>query len=238
MKILVISDIHGNFPALEAVAEYIQTTGCDLVCNCGDSTVYAPFANETLEWLQRHRAISILGNTDRKILKLAKGKSFKKPGKPDKRIMYTSTFDVLTDSSLDYLQSLPKKKIIQAGDMKVGLFHGSPADPDEFLFPDTPEERFKVLAKKAKQEIICIGHSHTPFYKLVQGVHFINPGSVGRMFDGNPAASCAVIEINRKAVTVSHYRIPWNIQQTVKALRASHLPEIYTHMYAQGRKLN
>ena len=238
MKILVISDIHGNFPALQAIAEYIQPVGCDLVCNCGDSTVYAPFPNETIEWLQRHEAISILGNTDRKILKLAKGKSFKKPGKADKRIMYTSTFDALTDSSLGYLQSLPKKNIVPADGLQIGLFHGSPADPDEFLFPDTPEERFEELAHKVKQDIICIGHSHIPFYKMVHGVHFINPGSVGRMFDGNPAASCAVIEIHNKTVVVSHHRVPWNIQQTVKALRKDNLPEIYTRMYKQGRKLN
>lgn len=238
MKILVISDIHGNFPALQAVVEHIRPADCDLICNCGDSTVYAPFPNETLDWLQHHQAISILGNTDRKILKLARGKSFKKPGKPEKRIMYTSTFAELKNSNINYLQGLSKKKIIPAGKIKIGLFHGSPADPDEFLFPDTPEDRFQELVHKAKQDIICIGHSHTPFYKRVQGVHFINPGSVGRMFDGNPAASCAVIEIDKKTVTVSHYRVPWNIQKTVKALRKNNLPEIYTRMYEQGRKLN
>ncbi len=238
MKILVISDIHGNYPALQAVAEYIRPAGCDLICNCGDSTVYAPFPNETLDWLQKHQAISILGNTDRKIIRLAKGKSFKKPGKPEKRIMYSSTFDVLTGSNLGYLQGLPKKKIVPAGEMKIGLFHGSPADPDEFLFPDTPADRFQKLAQMVQQDIICIGHSHTPFYKLVKGIHFINPGSVGRMFDGNPAASCAVIEIQKKTVAVSHHRVPWKIQKTVKALRKNDLPEIYTQMYKQGLKLN
>ncbi|MEA2116766.1 MAG: YfcE family phosphodiesterase [Thermodesulfobacteriota bacterium] len=238
MKILLISDIHANFPALQAVAKYAPPADFDLVCNCGDTTVYAPFPNETIKWLKRHNAISILGNTDRKILQLAKGKQLKKPSKPDKRIMYSWTFDVLKKSSLSYLKSLHKKNIFQVNGVKIGLFHGSPEDPDEFLFHTTAEDRFRALAKKAKQDIICVGHSHTPFHKQFEGVHFVNPGSVGRMFDGNPATSFAILEIKKRKITVSHHRVPWKIKKMKKVLRDNQLPEIYINMYEQGLKLN
>lgn len=238
MKILLISDIHGNYPALQAVARYAPPTEFDLICNCGDTTVYAPFPNETIEWLKRHNTISILGNTDRKILKLAKGKQLKKPKKPDKKIMYSWTFDVLTKPSLKYLKSLHKKNVYQVGGVKIGLFHGSPEDPNEFLYHTTSEDRFRALAKNAKQDIICVGHSHTPFYKQYEGVHFINPGSVGRMFDANPAASFAILEIKKKRIAVSHHRIPWKIDKTKQAIRENHLPDIYISMYEQGLKLN
>ncbi len=238
MKILLLSDIHGNYPALEAVAEFAPPTEFDLVCNCGDSTVYGPFPNECLDWLQQHRAVSILGNTDRKILRLIKGKKMKKPGKAEKRIMYTSTVDVLTQSSMRTLQSFKKKKTVTVEKTRIGLFHGSPDDPDEFLFPSTEDKRFQTLAGQAKQDIICFGHSHTPFYKHVKGVHFINPGSVGRMFDGNPAASFAVLTLKNNNLTVFHHRVPWEIEKMSRGLQDSNLPSIYIKMYEQGLKLN
>lgn len=237
MKVLLISDIHANFPALKAVARYANPADFDLICNCGDTTVYAPFPNECIRWLKRHHVISILGNTDRKILGLTRGKQFKKPRKPDKRIMYSWTLDVLTKSNLKFLKSLHKKNVFQIDGLKIGLFHGSPEDPDEFLFHTTTEDRFRALAKKAKQDIICVGHSHSPFHKKFEGVHFINPGSVGRMFDGNPAASYAVLTIKNHKISVSHHRVPWKIKKMKRALHDNHLPEIYVSMYERGLKL-
>ena len=238
VKILLISDIHANYPALKAVAAHEAASGCNHVWNCGDVTVYAPFPNETIDWLKTHKAISILGNTDRKVLKLVRGKQFKKPRKPEKRIMYTWTHEVLTKENIRYLQSLGKKNTFKIKGLKVGLFHGSPADPDEFLFPDTPEERLSALSRKAGKDIICFGHSHTPFHNNLHGVHFINPGSVGRMFDGNPAASFAVIKISGKKIKITHHRVPWDFREMEQGFLKSRLPEIYISMYRQGLKLN
>lgn len=237
MRILLISDIHCNFPALEAVAKAANPSHFDLICNCGDAIVYAPFPNECIRWLRKNRAISILGNTDRKVLMLAKGKPLQKPSKPEKRIMYTWTLDVLKKKNLAYLEKLKTHEIIRAEAMDVCLYHGSPEDPDEFLFHTTDEDRFRALAKKAGQQVICVGHSHTPFYKQFEDVHFINPGSIGRMFDGNPAASYAVLEIKKKKIKVSHHRIPYNINKLKKALRRNQLPEVYCTMYEKGQKL-
>jgi putative phosphoesterase len=238
MQILLLSDIHANFPALEAVAKHTPPKNFDLILNCGDTTVYAPFPNETIEWLRHHQAVSILGNTDRKILRMAKGKILKKPSKPDKRIMYKWTMEVLTEPNLAYLKTLEDSKVIKVGGVTIGLFHGSPEDPDEFLFTNSSEDRFRALAKKAKQEVICTGHSHTPYYKKFEDTLFLNPGSVGRMFDGNPATSFITLYIEKGHVSVSHHRIPWKISHVQKALRKNKLPAIYSTMYERGLKLN
>lgn len=238
MKILLLSDIHGNFPALEAVINSFTDTSFAAICNCGDSTVYAPFPNETLHWLQSHNVHSILGNTDRKVKKLLQGKNFKKPGKQEKRIMYSLTAEQMDVKSRDYLFSLKKSYTFSAGVYSVCLFHGSPEHPNEFLFPDTPTERFTELADSCSCSIIITGHSHTPYHKLIGTTHFINPGSVGRMFDSNPAASCAVLSIQNKIVKVKHYRVNWPVERTVQALQQNNLPEIYQTMYQTGRKLN
>ncbi len=238
MQILLISDIHGNFPALAAVAAHPAAAACTKVLNCGDCTVYAPFADQTLAWLRDHGAVSILGNTDRKVLKLLKGKTFKKPRKPEKRIMYEDTARRLSPAGREYLGQLKKKKKLVLAGFPVGLYHGSPEHADEFLFADTPEARFRELAAQTDRRIIICGHSHTPYHRLVDGVHFINPGSVGRMFDGNPDASFAVLLLHPDGIEVHHHRTPYDIEQVVAGLARHHLPPIYAAMYRQGRKLN
>ncbi len=245
MKILYVSDIHANYPALQAVADYFQQP-FDLVLNGGDTTVYGPFPNETINWIRENHAHSILGNTDRHVLTLLAGETFRKPKKAEKRIMYGWTAAELSLENRDWLKEQPLSRTISLESCKskdcsrhcVGMFHGSPEDPDEFLFANTPDCRFKELAAKCNHKIITIGHSHSPFYKLINEVHFINPGSTGRMFDGNPKASCAVIEITRKTVRVRHYRIPYPVDEVVREIENQRLPSIYQEMYIRGLKLN
>ena len=107
MNILLLSDIHGNFPALTAIEAFFADERFDHIINCGDSLVYAPFPCETLDWLERHRAISILGNTDKKVIRLLQGKPLRKPANEEKRIMYTSTAAQLDAAARKHLLSLP-----------------------------------------------------------------------------------------------------------------------------------
>jgi len=200
--------------------------------------VYGPFPNQTLHWLQTHQVHSIIGNTDKKVIKLLKGKSFKKPKKEEKRVMYTWTAKQLDSSAKQYLLSLGKSDTIPLGDHTISLFHGSPEQENEFLFPDTPLHRFEELALTCSSNIIITGHSHTPYHLKVGKTHFVNPGSVGRMFDANPDASCAILTITDKDIDVQHYRVPYLIIDTIQALQKNKLPQIYQDMYRLGKKLN
>lgn len=245
MNILLLADIHGNYPALVAVEKYFAAEHFDLVLNCGDSLVYAPFPNETLQWLERHRAISILGNTDKKVIRLLQGKTLHKPGNSEKRIMYSATASQMDEAAKAHLLSLPVSLRLQLSLPErqkdiwaIGLFHGSPAEPHEFLFADTPDERFRELAADCDCQMVISGHSHTPYHKFIAGIHFINPGSVGRMFDGDPRLSCAVLQLTADTAQVEHFRIPYDIEAVAQALAAYRLPEIYIRMYREGRKLN
>ncbi len=247
IRILLISDIHGNYPALKAIDHQLDTASFDYIVNSGDSLVYAPFPNETLAWLAEHQALSILGNTDKKTIKFLLGKTVKKPHNPEKRIMYTETAEQLDSAGRRYLLALRKKRKLQLlfsgrgskkGKKTLGIFHGSPADHNEFLFADTADARFQELAKTAQCDIVVTGHSHSPYHKTIAGVHFINPGSAGRMFDGDPRASCATLELSADAVTVRHYRVAYAIDEVVARIREKDLPEIYATMYRQGKKLN
>ena len=103
MRILLISDIHANFVALEAIAKRFRPQSFDLILNGGDTLVYGPFPNQTIDWLRSNRALSILGNTDRHIITLLKGGSFKKPRKAEKRIMYGWTAAELNNDNRRWL---------------------------------------------------------------------------------------------------------------------------------------
>ncbi len=243
-RILLLSDIHGNFPALQAIDRTVDAASFDHVVNCGDALVYAPFVNETLSWLRRHRALSILGNTDRKVADILHGKPLKKPRKEEKRIMYTSAAQALDEEGRRQLLALGEKAVLNVAETGDGdiptllLFHGSPADPDEFLFADTADSRFTELAALVNCRAVAVGHSHSPFHKVIGGIHFINPGSAGRMFDGDPRASCAIIEVSREDIAVRHLRVAYDIEAVARELARQELPEIYATMFRQGRKLN
>ena len=215
----------------------------DLILNGGDTTVYAPFDNQTIDWLRANKVISILGNTDNHILTLLRGETFKKPRKAEKRIMYGWTAAELSNTNRDWLgqQHIARSITIPAGTQKaysLGMYHGSPDDPEEFLFIDTPAKRFKKLATASSHAIITIGHSHSPFYKYIGGVHFINPGSVGRMFDGTPKASCATLTIENSEIAVKLFRIAYPVEAVVEEIERQRLPSIYKDMYRRARKLN
>ncbi|MCI5145231.1 MAG: metallophosphoesterase [Candidatus Electrothrix sp. AR3] len=237
-RILLISDIHGNWPALRALAQKIQLADYDYILNCGDSTVYAPFANQVVDWLIQFNALSILGNTDSKVVRLLKGKDFKKPRQAEKRIMYTHTVKDLSRCNRQFLLGLKKKTRLKVAGHQIICCHGTPEKHTEFLFPFTPTERFRQLARSTTANIILSGHSHTPYHKIVAGTHFINPGSVGRMFDRNPAASFALLELSKKNLKVNFQRCPYDIEEVVERLKMEGLPNIYAAMYRQGQKLN
>ena len=238
VRILVISDIHGNYPALRAVADHADIESCEYILNCGDSTVYAPFANQVLNWLGKHDVISILGNTDCKIIKLLKGKKFKKPATKEKRIMYAHTAEMLTRKNRLFLRGLSKHKTLKVKKRRIAMFHGSPEKHTEFLFATTPKRRFRELAEQCCADIIITGHAHTPYHTYIAKTHFINPGSVGRMFDGNAQASFAILTLDTQTVQVQLYRCDYDIDAVIRGLTSEGLPNIYAEMYKKGKKLN
>ena len=226
-KLLVLGDIHSNYPALKAIEHQVQAHRFDGIINTGDITVYSTFPNKTIEWLRkREDALSILGNTDQRILRILKGKKLKKPAKEEKRVMYFWTCEKLLPENIRYLKSLPEQADFTIGNVRIGVFH------------DSPENRFRELAQGSPYQIQIMGHSHTPYYKIINKVHFINPGSAGRMFDGDPRASFAILEIDGEKINVEHFRIPYPVEKVVKGLKKNRLPDIYVKMFRKGKKLN
>ncbi|MGI9536868.1 MAG: metallophosphoesterase family protein [Desulfocapsaceae bacterium] len=246
MRILLISDIHANFVALEAIARRFDPNDFDLVLNGGDSLVYGPFPNQTIDWLRYYSALSILGNTDRHVITLLKGNTFKKPRKAEKRIMYGWTAAELSSDNRSWLLDQPVYRKIGSPYFNekhkqqtlLTMYHGSPADPDEFLFPATPSCRFLELSQLVASPLVTVGHSHQQFCILAGGANFINPGSTGRMFDGKISGGCAVITVEKNKFNIELHRISFSASAVAAEIRRHRLPPVYEEMCLRGRKLN
>lgn len=239
-RILVVGDIHANYPALKSIQSHTKACRFDRIVNTGDTVVYGTHPNETVEWFRRRKeSLCILGNTDRKVLEIYTGGKLQRPRKEEKRIMYFWTSANLLPKNAKYLQALPDRTEFAVGSIRIGLFHGTCEDREGYLFPDAPVSRFRKLAESSPYRIHIMGHSHIPFHKTIGEYHFINPGSVGRTFDGDPRTSFAILTISSSGkITVEHFRIPYRVEKVVRELERNNLPRIYKKMYRLGRKLN
>jgi len=238
-KILVMGDIHANFPALKAIQSRVREEKFHRIVNTGDFTVYGTFPNEVVRWFRKRKsACCIVGNTDKRVLDILAGKELNKPKMEEKRIMYFWTCKHLLPENVLYLKSLPDQADFTVDNVRIGLLHGDFDGKEEALRPDSPENRFRELASGYPYRVHVVGHTHVPFHRIVDGVHFLNPGSVGRPFDGDPRSSFAVLTVSSGGVTVEHFRIPYSVEKVVTGLKNNGLPDIYGKMYRTGRKLN
>ena len=238
-KFLVMSDIHANYPALQAIETFVRRDRFHRVINAGDLVVYGTFPNETIEWFRKKKnTLSIVGNTDNRVLRIMAGEPLDRPRREEKRVMYFWTCENLLPGNARYLQSLPGQRDFTIDGIRIGVSHGTSDDEEETLSPDVPESRFRELARNSPCQVQIMGHSHAPFHKIVDGVHFLNPGSAGRMFDGDPRTSFAILSIHSGKISVEHFRIRYPVEKVIESLKKNRLPDIYRKMVETGKKLN
>jgi len=239
VKVALIGDVHANLPALEAVLAHADEQGADAIWNVGDFVGYGAFPDEVVRLLREREALSIAGNYDLKVLAFKeKRKKWRKKKRPEKYFAFKWAYEHLSKESRHYLRFLSQEVRMKVKGRRILLTHGSPASNEEPLTPETPEKRLRELARMAKADLIVCGHSHRPFVRQVDGVRFVNTGSVGRPDDGDPRACYAILRIDAKTLEVHHYRVAYDVERAVAAIRASGLPEAFAEMTLQGRSLD
>jgi len=215
MRILLIADIHANWPALQAVAAEPHD-----VCIClGDLVDYGLDPVPCIAWVRDHAQHVVRGNHDHGAAQnvVINGRT---GFKYLTGITRPLTRERLSDEDLRYLSRLPVTRQVTLDNTRFLLVHATPRDPlDEYAPPDA--EFWARRLENVEADVVCAGHTHQPFVLEVGGKLVINPGSVGQPRDGDPRASCAVIE-NYK---VDLKRIDYSIEDTVATIQSSPLPD-------------
>jgi predicted phosphodiesterase len=232
MRIAVISDVHGNLHALDAVLEAIDRDGVDAIWCLGDLVGYGPRPNRCCVVVRDRAALCLAGNHDLGVL----GRLDLDEFSFDAAMAAHWTRGVLDPDARTYLESL--EPAAKAED--VELYHGSPRDPVwEYVL--TAESAAAALTTTSAP-VVLVGHSHVALALLLEGGRLsgglapdgtdvdltegrwlLNPGSVGQPRDGNPRAAYLVLDLERRRGAFR--RVPYPIERTQEEIRERGLPE-------------
>ena len=233
--IAIIADVHANLHALNAVIADAKSRGAEIFLNAGDFLGYGTFPDEVVLKLSSDNVLSIIGNYDLKVLKKRKEKK-RENIKNEKQISFDYAGKNLSKSSIRYLRSLDREMKISIGAKNLLMVHGSPESIDEHLTPDTTDERMSELASIADAAVVIMGHSHLQFKRTVNGVTFINPGSVGRPDDGDRRANYAILDT--RSLSVNLIKVDYDVESAADSIRERGLPENFAQMFLRGVSLD
>lgn len=247
MKLAILSDIHSNVFALEAVIADAQKQSVDLMINLGD-ILYGPIAPKaTYDLLMQHEFVTISGNQDRQIHEANADDIASNP---------TMKFiiDDLGTNPIDWMRSLPFDMQL-SGD--IYLCHGAPDDDLVYLLENVElgyarlrsDSEIKKLLNGKQSKLICCGHTHTPrTVSLTTGQLFINPGSVGlqaytddepvlhSMENFHSMASYTVIEETGDSWNIKHLKVPYDVSQAVAECKKRNRLD-WVHFLTTGRRI-
>ena len=245
MRIAVLSDIHANLPALEAVASDLPAV--DQVWVLGDTVGYGPQPNEVIATLQAMGARSVMGNHDGAAIGTVDAAYFN----PDARTAIEWTAKVLDGNARSYIASLPEVR----RDGELTAVHGSPRDPIWEYITGPSVATVNLAAFETK---LCLfGHTHMPIayvqaqdtlestpglpgttVRLGGGRALLNPGSVGQPRDGLPNAAYAILAVDDDsghAGSFEFHRARYDIDRTQRLMRDAGLPGRLAERLSYGR---
>jgi putative phosphoesterase len=223
MRIAIFSDIHGNLQALEAVLDDIEAQKPDAVYCLGDLVGYGANPNEVTERIRREGFPTIMGNYDDGVGfdRDECGCAYREEAERERgqRSLEWTKARVIAENKA-YLRMLKPEIRFEADGTRVLFVHGSPRKMNEYLFEDRPLSSFQRLAASSNADLIVFGHTHKPYVKDVDGVIFLNVGSVGKPKDGDWRACYAMLD--RGAPTF--HRVEYDVKTAAAAIRATELP--------------
>ncbi len=146
------------------------------------------------------------------------------------------TRSVVTDDRKAWLRTLEPELRREIGGVRIRLVHGSPRRMNEYLFEDRDPGSLARIARAADCDVLLFGHTHIPWSRLIEGVRFVNTGSVGKPKDGDPRAGWVSLTVDEAGVVETHvHRVPYDITSMATAIRAADgLPDHYAHDIETG----
>ncbi len=246
MRYLIISDLHGNWEALQAVIDQARGQYQQVLC-CGDLIGYGADPNAVVEWCREHVSVVVRGNHDKASVGLEDLEWFN----PVARAAAVWTRDSLTPENFEYVRNLPKGPLSVNG---FKVVHGSPLDEDEYMvgagdavqifsYLDVPLAFFGHTHLQGgfilnHSRIETIGKTSPRSDRMLLDidsdcVYLINPGSVGQPRDGDPRAGYVLYDPNDHYL--QYFRLPYDIAGAQAKIRKAGLPPLLADRLAAGR---
>lgn len=256
MKIALFSDIHANLPALEAFFKDVDRRNPDAIYCLGDLVGYNIWPNEVIAEIRKRKIPTIAGNYDFGIGRATGDcgcayKTDEEKAMGEISISYTDA--IVKEDERAYLRTLPAHIRLEFqlnGDkLNMLLVHGSPRKINEYLFEDRPENSLLRIMEQADADIMCFGHTHKPYHRILpaetaENAHFrhaINIGSVGKPKDGDPRGCYVLLTLaensstlKKETIKVEFVRFAYDVEKAARAIEASPLPNEYADMLRTG----
>jgi putative phosphoesterase len=223
----VISDIHGNLPALQAALARIEELALSRVFCGGDLVGYGPHPNEVCALIAEREIPTIYGNYDYAIARDEEDCGCAYVTRHDRELGQLSvnwTLANTTGESKEFMRGLPFELRFSVGGVDVHLVHGSPRKVNEYLFEDKPARLYERLAAAERGPVLMFGHTHKPWVREYGDVLFVNCGSVGKPKDGDPRAAFAVLSATGGSVSASIERVTYPADAVSAEVRQAGLP--------------
>lgn len=250
MRYLIISDLHGNFEALEAAVAAADRKYDRVIC-CGDLVGYGPDPNETVNWVRENAMVVVRGNHDKACCGIDDAGEFN----PIARKAAFWTREELTPENLAYLRELPMGPIPMDG---FQVAHGSVQDEDEYIFV---AQDASLSFPQLERPLTFFGHTHLQggFVRLGDGPvrtiqlalpkglvsrplelhereqYLLNPGSIGQPRDGDPRAAFSIFDSEPPPGFVEFWRVPYDIAKTQAKMMEAGLPPPLAFRLGLGR---
>lgn len=246
MRYALISDIHANLPALEAVLADIARRGADVVTyHLGDLVGYAPWPNEVVALLSQGDVGGVAGNYDSTVAfdHAHCGCRYENPDQEAaSHLSYDWTRRHVSDATKQCLAGLPFRIDLSVrGGHTAGprliLVHATPTLNTVYWTEDRSDDFCRKMAAHAGArpgDLMAFGHTHRPWRRVVDGVEYVNVGSVGRPKDGDPRAGYVLVDAGTERFEIDLLRAEYDVESAAAAILASGLPVCFAEELRQG----
>jgi predicted phosphodiesterase len=248
MRYALISDIHANLPALEAVLADIETRGVEATYHLGDLVGYAPWPNEVVALLDANGIEGVAGNYDSTVATDYAHCGCKYEDAHQESLSHLSydwTRRHVSAATKQRLSELPFRIDVRpngghTAGPTLALVHGAPTLNTLYWTEDRSDDFCLKMARLAvlkPGDVIAFGHTHKPWHREVGGIHFVNTGSVGRPKDGDWRAGWVLLDLSASGARVEFMRVTYDVERAARAIRESDLPDDFAEYLLTGGEL-